>query len=202
MLHHLNKLLRAKKGNKKEGRIFNQAGFSMLELLITLAILSILMITITNIIIVNLKVAKRVQARTYVREETTFATNLIKKDVRNALNVRANNTVVLDGQQRETIEIDMLDAQGNSGTIYWSVWENADGVPTLRRKVRVGGGVGDSFLTPGDIEIVQFDYEIIEDAVSDNTYVRIQLKSSNDGMPDGQTVNKAISVSTRNYDFE
>ena len=67
-------------GSKTDGS--TEDGFSLLELLITLAIFAILMVTTTTILIINLTVARRIKARSYAREETAFMLNVLKKDPR------------------------------------------------------------------------------------------------------------------------
>lgn len=167
-------------------------GFSLLELLITLGILGILMLTVTNLIVINLKVARRIQARSYAREETSYMLNLLKKDIRNA------DTIVQSGSGLSIARLD----DGNSVYLKWY----QKGKSIARSEGTTPTNLVEKFITPDDVEYDpdEFKIEIISGgAVGDNnTIVRIQLKASTAGMPDDQYIVKILAVSTRNYAFE
>jgi prepilin-type N-terminal cleavage/methylation domain-containing protein len=60
------------------------SGFSLIETLVTLAIFGILMAMLSQVLILNLQVSRKISARTTIREELTQVVGLIQRDMRNA----------------------------------------------------------------------------------------------------------------------
>lgn len=65
----------------------NRGGFSLLELLIYIAILSILMVVISNILISFLKANGQSQSKNEVNSSIRFVGELLRQDIRNASSV-------------------------------------------------------------------------------------------------------------------
>jgi len=180
--------------------IRSMRGFSLLELLITLAILGILMVTVTNLILINLKVARIVQGRSYAREETSFMLNLLKKDIRNAENVERVSAVIrIDGVATTipgTLHITRLDENGNTKELYWYLAGK-----TVGRGEGTGAIKDGNFAPAGDVELSKFTFTISGAVASANKIVKIELSARGNGMPENQYISKVVAVSTRNYEF-
>lgn len=180
---------------------FNQKGFSLVEILVTLGIFGIIMAIVTNIILINLKVARRVMARSYAREETSFMLDILKKDIRNADNV-------CDTGSGGSLIVTLVD-----DTYQWS----QNGQRIKRQEVTIDAncvvlGTGEiTYMTPGDIEVdpgdpLYFDVSCDEN----NCVVKIRVKAWTVGMPGSeevycgesgkQCIVKEVAVSTRNFE--
>ncbi|MEI7578762.1 MAG: prepilin-type N-terminal cleavage/methylation domain-containing protein [bacterium] len=58
--------------------------FSLVETLVTLAIFSILVAMLSDVLVLNIRVSRKITARTIIREELSQMVGLIQRDMRNA----------------------------------------------------------------------------------------------------------------------
>ncbi len=167
--------------------------FSLLEMLISLAIFSILIVVISYIIVLNMRVANKVRARTYVREETSYLLKNLKKDIRNADKIEAfdiNDDGVNDLVIHILTEGGLLKKRG------WYIDGNR-----VKRKVIYSGGDGViDIVTPEDLEIREFDFRLLEKPK--NTIVLVKIKGWAVGLPENQSILKEVAVSTRIFEKE
>ncbi|MBN2015743.1 prepilin-type N-terminal cleavage/methylation domain-containing protein [Candidatus Dojkabacteria bacterium] len=174
----------------------DSSGFSLLELLITLGIFSILMVTVTAILVINLNVARKIKGRTYAREETAFVLNILKKDIRNAEFIEEDS-----GKLRVVV----IDEGGNSRTYEWS----HDGDDIVREETIPDTRV--TYRTPEDVDFESFNFTVTEN--ENNWLVRISVTAWSAGMPgqpleDGgscsnteqQCITKEVAIATRNFE--
>jgi len=171
--------------------IILEEGFSLLELLITLAIFGILMVTTTSILVINLTVARKVKARSYAREETAFMFNVLKKDIRNAEEALTINP--------DNIEVKVVDENSQTHTYTWRM----DNDIVQRAEVSEV-----SYKTPSDIKFYDLSFE--GSCEEENCIVKISAKAWTNGMPgsmedtcdskDKQCIQKEVVVSTRNFE--
>lgn len=197
----------------KNRKVKNCKGFSLLELLITLAIFAILLVTTTTILFVNMTVARRVKARSYAREESAFMLNLLKKDVRNAEGVAYYET----SQGVNTYKyicVSLAEPEpGNptQKTINIYKWYQ-DGDRVARDLMtscdaNTHGATGtDSYKTPDDV-VIRVE-GMNQFASGNNKVIYIEIKAWSVGMPgevDDETtwqwIRKKVAAATRNYIF-
>ncbi|MDD3648000.1 MAG: prepilin-type N-terminal cleavage/methylation domain-containing protein [Candidatus Dojkabacteria bacterium] len=173
-------------------------GFSLLEVVVTMGIFAILMAIVMSILVINLKVSMRVKARSYAREESAFALNLLKKDLRNAELIEyssgaASGMVPGSGD----IKVSVLDA-GGGHTYTWYL----DGSQIRRVET---GTLDTTYLTPSDVEFdsAGFWIRVIDRSTLDteNYIVLIKMKVRAGGMPEGNWIYKEVAISTRNLNF-
>lgn len=182
-------------------RLLSKRGFSLIELLITLAIFGILMATVMQIVLINLRVAALVKGRSYAREETSFMLKILKKDIRNAEAISPDS-----GDNLSAVIVTGLDAQGDVHSYRWS--QNEQG-QVQRVEVAPSSGVI-SYKTPADVvfdrnEPLSFSINCEEN----NCVVKIRMKAWSRGMPGdpedpddpAQWITKEVAVSTRNFNL-
>lgn len=186
------------------GKIKNYLGkeraFSLAELLITLSIFAILIITTTSLLLLNLKVAARVKARTRVREETSYLLKNLKKDIRNAESIDINYSGSLITR--------VIPFSG--GTLEERCWNWEGGSKTVRRFIDSGCSGSSDFVTPGDISIESLSFSQVR--VGENSVILIRLEAWKEGMSgdeddscsdaDKQCLLKEVVVSTRIFENE
>jgi len=185
--------------NKFARNIFEEEeGFSLLEMLITLAIFGILMVTTTSLLVINLTVSRKVKARTYAREETAFMLNVLKKDIRNA---EPGLTVSEGGNELRVTVVDPA-YEDTSHNYVWSI----DGNRIERKEdPKV------SYNTPSDIEFSDLVFDSLY-CDENNCVIKITVQAWTIGMPgdkgegcdseNKQCIKKEVAVSTRNFEFE
>lgn len=173
-------------------------GFSLLELLITLAIFGILMVIITSILLINLTVARRVKARTYAREESAFMLNILKKDIRNAESVAGIGT---------NLKVAIIEEDLHAHCYRWFLDVDGERYQIERREINCTDNSDmyayASYRTPSDVEFSDFSFKVIEN--DGNSVVTIKIVAWTTGMPgepDRQLLTKEVAVSTRNFDFD
>ncbi len=177
-------------------KIRKKAGFSILELLITLGIFAILMAIVSGIIFINLTASRRVKARSYVREETAFLLNIFKKDVRNAESLSYDEV-------NEILSVNIIDADATLRTYTWQQEDNQ-----IVRRLESDGSI--SYRAPGDIifddaQDEKFTMRVDCTADNSNCLVKVSFRAWTPGMPgeeggaDQQWLKKEIAVSTRNF---
>jgi prepilin-type N-terminal cleavage/methylation domain-containing protein len=183
------KLLRS----KLKARGSSSGGFSLVELLITLGIFGILMALVTNIIVINLKAARRIKARSYAREESSFMLNVLKKDVRNAEEVTD-----LGGNE---ILIKIVDDVGGVPTTNCYRWFQSGNIIEREKIDGCTGSSSTSYRTPSDVTFQNLTFQVFSSI--DNWVVKMSVQSWTTGMPDSprQWITKEVAVSTRNFAF-
>jgi len=161
-----------------------------------MGIFAILMVIIMSILVINLKVSMRVKARSYAREESSFALNLLKKDIRNAESLSfAGSPAGAVPTSSVPLVVSVLDA-GGTGHIYnWFL--NGTQI------TRLDTGTGNiTYLTPDDVTFdVSQGFWIKVNKEGDNAIVNVKLKVTTGGMPKDQWIYKEVAVSTRNINF-
>jgi len=174
--------------NKINIKIKKEKAFSLLELMISLGIFAILIMMVTNLIILNLRVARKVKARTYVREESSFMLKILKKDIRNSDSI--------SGAQNELL-ISIDDPISGTRSYRWSVQGNQ----IQRTEVN---SMEITYKTPADMTVTKWDsLEMFQIYTFDeNTVVVIRVRARDpNGMPEDQWIKKEVAVSTRNFQF-
>lgn len=213
MMKNLIKMLKS----RLKVKLVSLDGFSLVELLITLGIFGILMAIVTSIIIINLKAAQRIKARSYAREESSFMLNVLKKDVRNAEIICSNTS------PSGWFVVTVLDESGTPHTYRWI----QNGTQILREEGSVASPCNFTvfaspitYRTPSDVEFDSSDtngnsipdgFELEVTCDPNNCFVKITTKAWTIGMPgdsgvtcgnpDKQCITKEVAVSTRNFIF-
>lgn len=179
-------------------QIKNNKGFSLLELVVSLAIFGILIAILSNLIIINMRVLLRNRTRTKVREETGIAMRIFKRDIRNAESVDPNqcfSTVC----QITVVEQD---------TICDITWQLI-GTTLTRSADPVGGGecLISNFQTPVNLEVsnLVFDTYVFDvDEDQKMASVKVTLRATMDGLSKNPNtpiyISKTTIASTRNFD--
>ncbi|MFC1780101.1 PilW family protein [Patescibacteria group bacterium] len=178
-----------------------EEGFSLLELLITLAIFGILLVTTTSIILINLTAARRIKSRSYTREESAFMLNILKKDIRNANSILCPDGIGGYTSCGTTTVHEMLVNITEDTGPYNYIWKQS-GSEIVREDLNAKI----SFKTPSD---VTFDnsqgglpFTLDTDCDAENCVIRIRFRAWTEGMSDNprQWIEKEVAVSTRNFE--
>lgn len=173
-------------------------GFSLLELVVSLAIFGILLAILSNLIIINMRVVLRNRARTRVREETGIALKLLKKDIRNAESLDPGTCT------SSNCTLTINDGSG-SCDIQWSRVVSGD--DEYIQRVPTGGSCSTTniYRTPSDIQIKDVEYTayVFDSGENKMGSVIINIEAtthgiSREGFP--ALVTKTVIASTRNFD--
>ncbi|MBL8014841.1 MAG: prepilin-type N-terminal cleavage/methylation domain-containing protein [Candidatus Doudnabacteria bacterium] len=80
--------MRTKPSNKKLANISLEA-FSLMEMVVTMAIIAIIMVMLSNVLINSIVISQRSIARSFIREEVATVLDLIAIDIRKATTIGA-----------------------------------------------------------------------------------------------------------------
>lgn len=141
----------------------NSKGFTLLELVASLAIFTIIIVMISNVVIINLRIAMINQARTRTREETGYVLKQMKRDVRNAFRVR-----IIDASP--DILVAESDIETGSAVFCWTTDEGSTGTTQISKyqaitasfdSLTACGAEGADFdlitRMPSDIEVIEWE---------------------------------------------
>jgi type II secretory pathway pseudopilin PulG len=175
-----------KKANSIKNR--NLSAYSLLEILATLAIVSILIIMLTNVLFVSLDISRKAFARSQVREEQNNILTKIEKDFRNASFVGTCEGT----DQTASCEI------GSDKVYYWTTCTGSDGKLYVCKKDSTKTVILDGMSENIELKYLSFE-KGIEDAQGKKTIVITMNVAHKDGSLGIDNQVRQIVVSTRNY---
>lgn len=166
----------------------NFRAYSLLEVLATLAIVSILIVMLSNILFVSLDISRKAFARSQVREEQNNILTKIEKDFRNASYV---GTCEGTGQGA-SCEI------GLDKVYFWTTCDRGEGTLYVCKKDATKTAILDGMSTNVKLNFLSFE-KGIEDAQGRKTVVITMSVGSVDSNVGVDNQVRQIVVSTRNY---
>ncbi len=102
--------------------------YSLLEIIVSLLIVSIIIVMLTNILFLSLDISKKSFARTSIRESQSEILRKIEKDIRNAHFIEQ-----CAGENENAMCIVELDKK-----YYWTTCQNEQGNMTICKKINLG----------------------------------------------------------------
>ena len=180
----------------------SEGGFTLLEIVVSLAIFAILVLAIANILIINMRAGMRVKAKNYAREESSFMLNILKKDIRNAELVSYAGTVGSIPSSAVPLEVVVRDESGTNRTYAWYYTSSGCGGDGLiSREELTPPGVPSIYKTPCDLEVSWDSFDFATDISTGNSVINMRFSARAKGMRTGDSVVKEVSVATRNFEF-
>ena len=146
--------MKSQKSKVKSQKILEN-GFSMLELLIYMAIFSLISLGLINLISTLNKGWVRSQVESEVQQNLRYATNLISQDVKKARSV----TLPTAGSSGETLDLDI------SGQSYQYFLTGT----TLQKKV--GAGAAED-ITSNKVKVTDLDFYTFETSAPSNQQIQ------------------------------
>lgn len=169
--------------------IKNKRGYSLLEIVVSLAIIAVMMVMLTNIMVISLTVSAKTSARANTREEISNILANMKRDIRNAELIK-NCTGVDDGAVCEGI-------LAVSGAFSWGICAEEDGTKMVCKRDR-DGNITES--TPSHINIDKLSFDVGFDKTLDKRTIIVTIVASNESERlNVKNVIQQTSISTRNY---
>ncbi|MBD3280759.1 prepilin-type N-terminal cleavage/methylation domain-containing protein [Candidatus Dojkabacteria bacterium] len=168
-----------------------KAAYSLLEVLVTLAIVTILMVMLTNTLLLSLDISRKSLARSNLREEQNDILNKISKDIRNAKFVETCSGV----NENAKCEV-LLDRRYT-----WTLCEDDEENVSLICK-KVGGADEDQILERSNERMVVKTFSIEEGIVETDgkkTIVVTLIVNYNSDTIDIEDQIRQVVISTRNY---
>ena len=180
--------------------------YSLLEVMVTLAIFSLLTLILVNTLIVNLRVSRTISNRSRIRNELNEFANLLERDVRNAAFVKEcdnNNSVFASLGKPNTVacklEIPNSTGAGNS-TFVW-VYQSIGPDHYIYKLNGAEDSADIIYQTASILNIDSISIEKIIDSSNEEraTILVTVIASAKD--PSWNIVNQVrqVIVSTRNY---
>ncbi len=172
---------------KNMHRKFGLQGYSLVEMIVTIAIAAIVLAMLSNVLVVTVTVSQRAAARSFVREEVTDIVDRIANDVRQAKQIVSCNGGVCQ-----------LDA---GGIVTWEVC--VDGVTGLNAVCKRNASGVVVYKSSENFELAALTFDVGFDAVTVNSGRRNILLTvvGNHANPLYNVTNvvNQVAVSTRNY---
>ncbi|MCA9379035.1 type II secretion system protein [Candidatus Dojkabacteria bacterium] len=164
--------------------------FSLVEMVVTMAIVAIVMVMLSNVLITSINISHRSIARSFVREEIADIIEKISDDVRSA-------TEVINCQGEMLAANCQLLIAGE--VVRWSGCTGEGGDPAICKYDSGGQPV---YLSPGPLQIDTFSFDQGFDAgtstVRRNVLITLVASHTNPSFNVTNLVGQT-SVSTRNY---
>lgn len=178
-------------------RLKNKKGFSILEMLISLVVISFILLIFFNTIITSLRLSYQNIGRSLVREESTAVLNQITRDVRNA------DIVPSCSGLRCEILVD-------NTSVIWTICDDND-VPITRPDIQPTDyicKINDStsqivYSSDSKVLVNSIDFEFstnTANGTAQNILVTIIATHQSTGLDIGEVIRQA-SISTRNYEL-
>jgi len=169
--------------------IKNKKGYSILEVVVSLAIIAIMMVMLTNVMVISLTVSAKTSARANAREEVSNILANMKRDIRNAEVIKScsgdNDSAICEG----ILSI--------SGAFTWGLCTENDGTKIVCKKDR-NGVIIES--TPSHINIDTLSFDVGFDETPDRRTIIVTIIASNESAKlNVKNVIQQTSISTRNY---
>ncbi|MBD3363092.1 hypothetical protein GF362_05210 [Candidatus Dojkabacteria bacterium] len=162
-------------------KINHLKAYSLLEVLVTLLIVNIILLMVSQILVISLRLSVQAQERSFAREELTNIINLIKADIRNA-----------DNLMNDCTNSNSCTLMKTSAEIMWHLCDaNNDGVDDQICKDNI---------TSGNTEYISNEKLIIDP----NTFSFLEVSSGGAGgnIRDRISILITISADHRNEDLE
>ncbi len=161
--------------------------YSLLEILITLAIVTIIMVMLTNVLFLTLDIARKSFARSFVREEQNNLVTKIEKDIRNARFVES-----CEGEGETAMcEVYLHDM------FIWTTCQREGKDPYVCKKDKNGN------IIEGMSEAIRLDQFSFEEGLSDSpakkSILLTLVVSHKDSKYEINNQVRQIAISTRNY---
>lgn len=175
--------------SSKLKQISNKKAYSLLEVVVSLAIIAVMMVMLTNILIISLSVAAKTAARSNVREETSNILANIKRDVRNAELINS-----CSGENDQAVCEGVLAV---SGKFTWKLCDNEDGTKGVCKFDASGNIIEKS---PEYLTIDKLLFDVGFDKTRDKRTILVTIVSSYKGGDlNIKNIVQQTSISTRNY---
>lgn len=181
--------------------------FSLVETVVTLAVFGILLAMLSQVLLLNIRVSRKISERSRIREELAEFVGLLQRDLRNASFVEVDVNPD-DSKCGENVDLDGFGGENDNGcqmshvqTFYW-----VDGSSThcdSGRVCKVDANTGDLLFQTSDvlnIEEIDFDYAIFEGDDAKATIIVTLIANASNPTWDITDQVRQISVSTRNFD--
>lgn len=177
--------------------------YSILEVLITLALFGVLIAMLSNILLLNFKTSRQVAYRSKIREELSELVSLIQRDMRNADYVvlaecgngqLINNQATVDGCKMSHVEE--------------FVWVNQtyqacrdSSIVDINRICKIDSSGNVIYKTSDEIQIDQINFDILTEGLDGKQATIIITLIASAANPNWEVDNQVrqITVSTRNF---
>jgi len=214
-------------GDKK---IINNKGFSLIEMLVSVAVFVVLILIVTSIFQSVIKAQRNAIAAQSVQESMRFALELISKELRSAKHVYNNTTDVdecLGGETRDNYAARGLSSPSESRKVY-NVFRDGDGENLYfknknstdtcvtyyiedgddRLYIRRGPAPAGPFtklpITPDEVAISNFEVIIDDDAIGEfhdtQAVVTIKMHAEMKYSSDKHPMDLQTTISSRYYE--
>lgn len=172
----------------KQSKLKKVSGFSLLEMVVSLGIIAVMMVMLTNILIISLQISSKTAARGNVREEISDQLSNIKRDIRNAEIV---------GNCSGENELATCDVIVLTGKFTWRLCQNENGTNAIC-KYDEGDNIVES--TADFLSVDEFSFDVgFSDTPDKQTIVVTIVGSHVNESTNVVNVIQQTSISTRNY---
>lgn len=171
--------------------------YSLLELLISLAIIAVATTVMINFLVISVRITVRSLARSFVREEISSSVLLIARDIRNSdrvINIDCPTTGSTTCEIRLTL----------NGEIYrWSKCADATTNRVCKDKYNNSTGNFDNVYTSSqnvniDYMSIDYGYSLVNNNAEINILVTLQASHARPALEISNVIRQS-SASTRNY---
>lgn len=195
------------KNNKKTT---NESGYTLVELLITIFIVSIILVAVSSMLVTMVKTSIRVDARRQLRQDMELSVEVFRRDVRNSVTAESFKDCdpgatyqLFSTSSQNATSVSLLLTNQQENVVYTVEKDKQNNIYSLVRTYGTGSNKAKVYLTSPEVDIKSFEIKCTK-LLSENKFLLVTIiadsKSTDTDGPIVKDLTRYSGVTIRNLD--